>query len=121
MTLNPASLFDIQVTRLHEYKRQHLNILHIITLYNRLRRNPDLAVPPRTVLFGGKAAPGYFMAKLIIKLINSVAETVQMDPAVGDRLRVVFIPNFTVKTGQHVYASALKHGMGAEDAAHAAH
>ena len=106
VTLNPASLFDIQVKRLHEYKRQHLNILHIITLYNRLRRNPDLAVPPRTVLFGGKAAPGYFMAKLIIKLINSVAETVQMDPAVGDRLRVVFIPNFNVKTGQRVYPAA---------------
>jgi len=106
ISLNPDSLFDVQVKRIHEYKRQHLNILHIITLYNRLRRDPHLAVPPRTFLFGGKAAPGYFMAKRIIKLITAVAQTVNADPAVGDRLRVVFLPNFNVKQGQRVYPAA---------------
>ena len=77
--LNPDWLFDIQVKRIHEYKRQHLNVLHIITLYHRLKQNPGLQVPPRTFIFGGKAAPGYFMAKRIIKLINAVAETINAD------------------------------------------
>jgi len=75
--VDPDSLFDIQVKRLHEYKRQHLNVLHVITLYNRLKKNRNLDVPARTVIYGGKAAPGYFMAKLIIKLINSVADVCQ--------------------------------------------
>ena len=80
VVVNPESLFDIQVKRIHEYKRQHLNVLHIITLFNRLKRHPEQDITPRTFIFGGKAAPGYFMAKLIIKLINSVAEVVNSDP-----------------------------------------
>ena len=96
---DPDSLFDIQVKRIHEYKRQHLNVLHIITLYNRLKKDPGREITPRTFLFGGKAAPGYFMAKLIIKLINSVAEVVNTDPDVAGRLKVVFFPDFNVKNG----------------------
>ena len=106
IALNPASLFDVQVKRIHEYKRQHLNVLHIVTLYNRLRRDPGAPIPPRSCLFGGKAAPGYFMAKLIIKLINSVAAKVNADPAAHERLKVAFIPNFNVKTAQKVYPAA---------------
>ena len=104
--VDPESLFDIQVKRLHEYKRQHLNVLHIITLYNRLKRHPELEITPRTFIFGGKAAPGYFIAKLIIKLINSVAEVVNSDPDVKGRLKVVFFPDFNVKNGQLVYPAA---------------
>jgi len=106
VVVNPASLFDIQVKRIHEYKRQHLNILHIITLYNRLKHQPELEVTPRTFIFGGKAAPGYLMAKLIIKLIHSVAEVVNRDPDLKDRLKVVFFPNFNVKNGQLIYPAA---------------
>jgi starch phosphorylase len=104
--VDPDSLFDIQVKRLHEYKRQHLNVLHVITLYNRLRKNPNLDAPSRTVIFGGKAAPGYFMAKLIIKLINSVAEVVNHDPDVAGRLTVAFFPDFNVTNGQRIYPAA---------------
>jgi starch phosphorylase len=104
--LDPDWLFDIQVKRIHEYKRQHLNVLHIITLYNRLRREPNLDLPPRAFLFGGKAAPGYFLAKRIIKLINAVAETVNADPAVNRRMRVAFVPNLTVQNGQVIYPAA---------------
>ncbi|MGA2501537.1 MAG: glycogen/starch/alpha-glucan phosphorylase [Tepidisphaeraceae bacterium] len=104
--VDPDSLFDIQVKRIHEYKRQHLNLLHVVTLYDRLRRNPGLDVPARTFIFGGKAAPGYYMAKLIIKLINSVAEVVNRDPAVDDRLKVVFFPDFNVKNAQGIYPAA---------------
>lgn len=104
--INPESMYDILVKRIHEYKRQHLKVLHIITLYNRIKENPDIDIVPRTFIFGGKAAPGYFMAKLIIKFINSVAEVVNNDPDVRDRLKVVFIPNFNVKTSQHVYPAA---------------
>jgi starch phosphorylase len=101
--VNPESLFDIQVKRIHEYKRQHLNVLYILALYLRLKRDPEAFVPPRTFIFSGKAAPGYFMAKLIIKLINSVADAVNNDPAVRSRLRVVFLPDFSVKSAQHIY------------------
>jgi starch phosphorylase len=106
ITVDPRSLFDIQVKRLHEYKRQHLNLLHVVTLYNRLKRDSGAAVTPRTVIFGGKAAPGYYMAKLIIKLINSVAEVVNRDPAVSGLLKVVFLPDFNVKVGQRIYPAA---------------
>ena len=104
--VNRNSLFDILVKRIHEYKRQHLKVLHIITMYNRIKENPDADVVPRTFIFGGKAAPGYFMAKLIIKLINSVADVVNNDPDIGDKMKVVFIPNFNVKTSQHIYPAA---------------
>ncbi len=104
--VNPESLFDIQVKRFHEYKRQHLNILHIITLYQRLKQDPDLEITPRTFIFGGKAAPGYYMAKLMIKLINAVGEVINRDPDINGYLRVVFIPNFNVKNAQMIYPAA---------------
>ena len=106
VAVDPESLFDVQVKRIHEYKRQHLNILHVIALYRRLKCDPDADVQPRTVIFGGKAAPGYHLAKLIIKLIHAVADIVNRDPAVRDRLKVVFLPNFNVKNGQRVYPAA---------------
>jgi starch phosphorylase len=101
--VNPESLFDIQVKRIHEYKRQHLNALYILALYLRLKRDPEAWVAPRTFIFAGKAAPGYFMAKLIVKLINSIAEAVNSDPVVRSRLRVVFLPDYSVKCAQHVF------------------
>ncbi|MDI7261958.1 MAG: glycogen/starch/alpha-glucan family phosphorylase, partial [Thermodesulfobacteriota bacterium] len=104
--VNPDSMFDIQVKRLHEYKRQHLNVLHIITLFNRIKKDPNIDITPRTFIFGGKAAPGYFIAKLMIKLINSVAEVVNHDSDVRDRLKVVFIPDFNVKNGRRIYPAA---------------
>ncbi|HEY2486710.1 MAG TPA: glycogen/starch/alpha-glucan phosphorylase [Candidatus Binataceae bacterium] len=104
--VNPESMFDVQTKRIHEYKRQHLNVLHIITLYQRIKRDPALEVPPRTFVFGGKAAPGYAMAKLIIKLINAVGEVVNQDPAMRGRLKVAFVPDFNVKTSQHIYPAA---------------
>ena len=106
ISVDPQSLFDIQVKRFHEYKRQHLNVLHVITLYQRLKDGAIEAATPRTVLFAGKAAPGYWMAKLIIKLINSVAAVVNADPVVSDVLKVVFLPDFNVKNSQHVYPAA---------------
>jgi len=106
IVVDPESLFDIQVKRLHEYKRQHLNVLHIVALYNRLKDSPGADMTPRTFVFGGKAAPGYFMAKLIIRLINAVGEVVNSDPDVAGRLKVVFFPDFNVKNSQPIYPAA---------------
>jgi starch phosphorylase len=104
--LNPDWMFDIQVKRIHEYKRQHLSVLHIIALYHRLKQNPGLSIPQRAFIFGGKAAPGYFMAKRIIKLINAVGETINADPEVNKFLKVAFVPNFSVKNAQLIYPAA---------------
>ncbi|MFZ1956705.1 MAG: glycogen/starch/alpha-glucan phosphorylase, partial [Desulfobacterales bacterium] len=106
IAVDADSLFDIQVKRLHEYKRQHLNVLHIITLYNRLKHDPTLKLIPRTFIFGGKAAPSYFMAKLIIKLINGVGEVINTDPDVAGRLKVVFFPDYNVKNAKYIYPAA---------------
>ena len=100
--VNTASMFDVHVKRMHEYKRQLLNVLHVITLYNRIRSNPEGSYVPRTVMFGGKAAPGYFMAKLIIRLINGVADVVNNDPVMNERLKVVFLPNYCVSQAERI-------------------
>ena len=105
--IDPDSLFDVQVKRIHEYKRQLLNALHVITLYNRIKQHGvDPTDVPRTFIFGGKAAPGYFMAKLVIKLINSIAEVVNNDPDVKGLLKVVYLSNFSVSLGQITYPAA---------------
>jgi starch phosphorylase len=106
VVVDPASLFDVQVKRIHEYKRQHLNLLHVVALYRRMKREPGRDWTPRTVIFGGKAAPGYRMAKLIIRLAHAIADVVNHDPDVAGRLKVVFIPDFNVKVGQHIYPAA---------------
>ncbi|MGC1871638.1 MAG: glycogen/starch/alpha-glucan phosphorylase [Acidobacteriaceae bacterium] len=106
MDVDPESMFDVLTKRLHEYKRQHLQVLHILTIYKRIQRDPTTEVVPRTFIFGGKAAPGYHMAKLIIKLIHSVGETINADMQVKGRLKVVFLPDFNVKLGQRVYPAA---------------
>ncbi|MBX7105276.1 MAG: glycogen/starch/alpha-glucan phosphorylase [Gemmataceae bacterium] len=103
---DPDSLFDVQAKRFHEYKRQHLNILHVIAQYLWIHDNPGVALVPRTFVFGGKAAPGYMMAKLIIRLINGVAEVVNSDKVVDGRIRVLFVPDYNVKTAQYVYPAA---------------
>jgi glycogen phosphorylase len=104
--IDPNSMYDIMVKRLHEYKRQLLKVLHIITLYNRLKANPDLEIVPRAFIFGAKAAPGYRMAKLIIKLMNSVAEVINSDEAIQGKLKMAFIPNFNVTLGERIYPAA---------------
>jgi len=104
--LDPDWMFDVQVKRIHEYKRQHLNALNVIALYHRLKRDPSLQTAPRAFLFGGKAAPGYYMAKRMIKLVNAIAAVVNADPDVNQRMRVAFIPNFSVKVGELVYPAA---------------
>jgi starch phosphorylase len=106
ISIDTGSMFDIQVKRIHEYKRQHLNILHVISLYNQLKDHPDSNIPPRTFLYGGKAAPGYFMAKLMIKLIHSVGEVINNDKSIKGRIKVVFIPNFNVQNGHFIYPAA---------------
>jgi starch phosphorylase len=106
VVVDPESLFDVQVKRIHEYKRQHLNILNVIAQYVRLKSGVDRAGPPRTFVFGGKAAPGYYIAKLIIRLINAVGETIERDPDARDLLQVVFLPNYNVSSGQRVYPAA---------------
>jgi starch phosphorylase len=104
--VDPTSMFDIQVKRIHEYKRQHLNVLNILTRYLRIKRNPSLDIAPRTFIFGGKAAPAYHTAKLMIKLINSVGDVINNDTDVKDRLKVVFFPNFNVTNAQYIYPAA---------------
>ncbi|HEX5043387.1 MAG TPA: glycogen/starch/alpha-glucan phosphorylase [Candidatus Polarisedimenticolaceae bacterium] len=106
IAVDPAALMDVQVKRIHEYKRQHLNVLHVVAQYRRLKRDPGLDAPPRTVLFAGKAAPGYVMAKRIIQLIHRVAEVVNADPATRDRLRVVFLPDYNVKNSLKIFPGA---------------
>ncbi len=106
INISPDSLFDIQVKRIHEYKRQLLNLLHVITAYHRIITHPELRYTPRTVVFAGKAAPSYLKAKLIIKLIHSVADVVNNDPRVGDELRLVFIPNYGVSLAETIIPAA---------------
>jgi starch phosphorylase len=104
--INPETLFDVQIKRIHEYKRQLLNALHLITLYNRIKADPEQLITPRTVIFSGKAAPAYHQAKLIIKLINSVADVVNQDPAMQGRLRAVFLPNYCVSQAEKIIPAA---------------
>jgi starch phosphorylase len=104
--VDPASLFDVQVKRIHEYKRQHLNVLHIVTLYSQLKQNPNLEITPRTFIFAGKAAPGYWMAKLMIKLITAVGDMVNKDPDLHNKLKVIFLPNYNVTNSQRIYPAS---------------
>src|SRR5882724_8595690 len=106
ITINPDSLFDCQVKRIHEYKRQLLNALHAITLYNRIKDTPNGNHLPRTIIFGGKAAPGYFLAKLIIKLINAIGDKVNHDADMGDVLRVVFLADYRVSLAERIFPAA---------------
>lgn len=104
--VDPGSMFDMQVKRIHEYKRQLLNVLHVITQYNRIRRNPNGKFVSRVVLIGGKAAPGYHMAKKIIKLINNVANVINNDPIVKDRLKLIFLENYRVSLAEKIIPAA---------------
>jgi starch phosphorylase len=106
LLVDPASLFDVQVKRIHEYKRQHLNALQVVAQYLRIKNGQAQGLAPRTVIFGGKAAPGYYMAKLIIRFINGIAETVNADPDMDGRLRVVFLADYNVKLGERVYPAS---------------
>jgi len=106
VAVDPDAIFDVQVKRIHEYKRQHLNILHVIGLYHRLKTDPQLSIHPRVFIFGGKAAPGYHLAKLMIRLITAVGDMVNRDPGVRDLIKVVFLPNFNVTNSQRIYPAA---------------
>jgi starch phosphorylase len=104
--VDPNTIFDCQVKRIHEYKRQLLNALRVVVLYNRLRADPALEMSPRTFFFGGKAAPAYRLAKVIIKFINNLARTIDGDPAVGGKLKVVFLPEYDVSVAERLIAAA---------------
>ena len=106
VVVHSDTLFDVMIKRFHEYKRQHLKVLHILTLYNRLKKNPQLKIVPRTFIFGGKAAPDYFLAKLIIKWIHSVGDVINQDPGLNNQLKVVFFPNYNVKNAQKIIPCA---------------
>jgi starch phosphorylase len=104
--VNPDAIFDVQVKRIHEYKRQHLNILHVIGLYHRLKTDPRLEIQPRVFIFGGKAAPSYHLAKMMIRLITAVGDIVNRDPGVRELIKIVFLPNFNVTNSQRIYPAA---------------
>uniref|UniRef100_A0A674IFF4 Alpha-1,4 glucan phosphorylase n=1 Tax=Terrapene triunguis TaxID=2587831 RepID=A0A674IFF4_9SAUR len=104
--INPNSLFDVQVKRIHEYKRQLLNCLHVITLYNRIKKDPNQHFVPRTVMIGGKAAPGYHIAKMIIKLVTAIGDVINNDPIIGDRLKMIFLENYRVSLAEKVIPAA---------------
>src|SRR6202167_6326863 len=106
VVVNPDAIFDVHVKRIHEYKRQHLNILHVIGLYHRLKTDPRLEIHPRGFIFGGKAAPSYHLAKMMIRLITAVGDIVNRDPGVRELIKIVFLPNFNVTNSQRIYPGA---------------